>query len=447
MRDVARSNYEAASQSLREICDLTHHTLRDVTPRGSYPQYFDRPLELTRARQLELLRRNPPDLGVLEPLATVDLMLADIYRGQSRQIVEATRLLHESIDLWEDCIARGTEPVRARMEQLQALSALAVTGYITPSEAELHRREVTAERVYRELCGKPEAIGSLFELSYRERQVADYLVHAGQAERARRLLCARLGLFDSLRARGDSPDVQLARTLTLVALGDPGESGIPTPLLPGGETEPLGPIGTTPLPLPGGDERPSNARRMMLVHAVAELTARRFGLRTLGPDSGRDRAIAADPAWASRVVRSIDDQAERAGLEPQAWIDVAWSMREALNSSASYLRHVGKHGEARRISDRFIALASEYTRTRPDQVVSHLLACEAILQDAKNRMRTGDRATVRRLLENSLAAAMQARAVAPDSEEAARFVDDRRRRIAAHEAGMRPNSPVAAAAQ
>lgn len=88
-------------------------------------------------------------------------------------------------------------------------------------------------------------------------------------------------------------------------------------------------------------------------------------------------------------------------------------------------------------------------RTRPEQVVSHLLACEAILRQAKNAVRTGDTATARRLVTTSLEAALRVQLIARDSEEARRFDNDRRKRLTAYEAEdavrvKRPDDPTAA---
>ncbi len=448
MRDVARENNEAASQSLREICDLTYQTLIESLPGWSYPKYLDPPLERARARQLELLRRNPPQLGVLEPLATVDLLLGTIYRARPRREAEAPALFRESIELWEQCIALGADLEQARMEQLQALVSLGTTGHSPPTEAELAWRDATVVQVYRRLSGHPRAVAQLFTLSYRDRQVADYLADAGQAGRARRLLEQRRELFESLLAGGgDCLDIRLARALTLVALGDEGTTSLPEFSGPRGEAVPDEPAArgvahdfVELMPAP---------RRAMLVEAIAELAGRRFGLRTLGPASARGASIPDGPARAARLIRLVDEQVARLGLDAAASTDVVWRLREVATSSASHLRAIGNHDEARRINRRFSDLADELVRTRPQQVVSHLLLCEATLQQAKNAVRTGDHAAARRLAKTSLEAALRAQSVAPDSEDARRFVNDRRKRLAAYEAeeaarGKPPAGPTAA---
>ena len=55
--DVARANYEVASQSLGEICELAFQSHEDPKNLWGFPPYMEGALEQTRARQLELSRR------------------------------------------------------------------------------------------------------------------------------------------------------------------------------------------------------------------------------------------------------------------------------------------------------------------------------------------------------------------------------------------------------
>jgi hypothetical protein len=61
---VARANYEVASQSQLEVCELAYQTIMDPSLKGwsLYPPYMEHALEQTRARQLELLRKNALEL-------------------------------------------------------------------------------------------------------------------------------------------------------------------------------------------------------------------------------------------------------------------------------------------------------------------------------------------------------------------------------------------------
>jgi hypothetical protein len=411
LRDVARANYEVASQSLREICEITYRTMLEPKSGVSYPPYLERTLEQTRARQIELSRKNALDPSGQEQLATVDLTLAVVYRGLRNREDDARRLLHESMGLWEACIARGADPNRAREQQFLALESLASLGKGVSGEAELHRWEAMSTSVYRRYCGDRDAEGLLFQLSYRERQMADYMAGFGQADRARRFLRERLGLYESLLASDrDSPDFLLARALTLTALGDEGQPGR------------LGPVGNA---TPGGP------RHAMVVLAIAELAARRYGLRALGPNaSDRAHPERDDTAWAEQVTRFLGEQASRVGLDREALPAIAWQMREMITSMGSHLRSGRKHEEARRIARLFNALAAEFVRTCPGRVEPYLLVSEAHLQDAKNAARAGDSVAVGLSIRRALEAALQAQAVAPDSEEARRFVVDRRQRLA-----------------
>jgi hypothetical protein len=69
------------------------------------PSYFEGPLKQTRARQLELLRRNAHELSGQEQLATVDLLLAELYCVHGRRQDVARPLFNESIMIWQACIA------------------------------------------------------------------------------------------------------------------------------------------------------------------------------------------------------------------------------------------------------------------------------------------------------------------------------------------------------
>ena len=80
--------------------------------------------------------------------------------------------------------------------------------------------EYVSHLIYRRLAGSQDVTGELFDLSYDERQLADYMADLGHAERATRFLQEKLCLFESLLdSHRDSPDLLLARALTLTALG------------------------------------------------------------------------------------------------------------------------------------------------------------------------------------------------------------------------------------
>ena len=79
------------------------------------------------ARQLELLRRNVLERSAQEQLATVDLLLAEVYRTHGRRQDAARPLFDESIAIWEACIARGADQDVARRQQLPRLACPGTT--------------------------------------------------------------------------------------------------------------------------------------------------------------------------------------------------------------------------------------------------------------------------------------------------------------------------------
>ena len=134
--------------------------------------------------------------------------------------------------------------------------------------------------------------------------------------------------------------------------------------------------------------------------------------------------------WAEQVVRFVADQTTSLELDRDAVAAVFWQMREMCLSMAANHPSLGKHDEARRGARLFGAMAAAAVRARPRRVEPYLLVCEAHLQVAKNALRTGDHATVERAIRQSLEAALKAQDVDPNSEEARRFVVERRRRFA-----------------
>jgi len=417
LHDVARANYEVASQSLREICDLAYQSNLDPKNGWALPPYFEGALEQTRARQFELLRRNALEPSGQEQLATVDLLLASVYRSNGSREEAARPLLDESIALWEACIARGADPDKARTQQLYAMSSLARMRDAVASETEIRSWDTTSTLIYRRLCGNRDVSGPLFELSLSERRLADHLVLLGQPDRARRFLQEKLNLFESLlESHHDSQALILARALTLTALGKADGASIASCL------------GRTKEPTPG------DPRHTMLVLALAELTARTYGLQALGPVSrDRQRAGLDDTAWADQAVRFLSKETSKLGLDKAAVLAVAWQMRAMIPGVAADQRSVGNHEEARRIARLFSALAAEFVRACPGHAEPYLLVCEAHLQHAKNAWRASDRATVGRALRQSLEMAEKAATIDPTAEEAHRFVVDRRARLARFE--------------
>jgi len=415
LHQVARANYEVASQSLREICEFTYQAILDATTEWNYPSYLDRALEQTRARQIELSRKNALEPSGQEQLATIDLMLAEVYRDHHKPNDVVRPLLNESIALWEARIAQGADPDKARGQQLKALICLATLSYDMTNEAEVRRWDKTSSSIYRQLSGNTIITGRLFGLSLEERRLADYLADVGQGDRARRFLQDKLNVLEPLLAlHHDSPDLMLARTLTLTALGTPDRTSLPSCL---GRR---------------GDITPGGSLHTMLVESLAELTARTFGLRTLGPfwkeqaHTDQDCAVRAEDA-----VRFLVERTTQLGLDESAVPVVGWRMRELIVSAASHLRALGKNEEACRNARLFRALAAALIRKYPRRAEPYLLLCEAHLQDAKNAQRTGDRSTVGPALRLSLEAAAKAHSIDPNSVEARRFVIDRRGRLAA----------------
>jgi len=414
---VARANYEVASQSLREICEVAYQSAIDQKNAWSFPPYFERALEQTRARQLELSRKNALQPSGQEQLATVDLMLATAYRNNRKPGDVVRPLLDESVTIWEVCIGRGADLDKARTQQLQALTYLAQVRDAVTTEAEILSWQTRSTSIYRRLCANRDASGPLFELSLGERRLADHLVLIGQPERARRFLQEKLSLFESLlQSHPDSQDVILARALTLTALGKADGRSIASRLGRASEATPGGP------------------RHRMLVLAIAESTARTYGLQPLGPVSrDRQRADLDETAWAGQVIRSLSEQTSKLGLDKAAILAVACHMKTLIFGLAAEQRYVGNHEDARRTARLFSAFAAELVRICPGHAEPYLLVCEAHLQDAKNASRAGDRATVGRALRQSLETALNAATVDPTSEEARRFVVDRRARLARFE--------------
>jgi len=285
------------------------------------------------------------------------------------------------------------------------------------SETEIRSWDTTSTLIYRRLCGNRDVSGPLFELSLSERRLADHLVLLGQPDRARRFLQEKLNLFESLlESHHDSQALILARALTLTALGKADGASIASCL------------GRTKEPTPG------DPRHTMLVLALAELTARTYGLQALGPVSrDRQRAGLDDTAWADQAVRFLSKETSKLGLDKAAVLAVAWQMRAMIPGVAADQRSVGNHEEARRIARLFSALAAEFVRACPGHAEPYLLVCEAHLQHAKNAWRASDRATVGRALRQSLEMAEKAATVDPTAEEAHRFVVDRRARLARFE--------------
>jgi hypothetical protein len=236
------------------------------------------------------------------------------------------------------------------------------------------------------------------------------------------LLEEKTRLFESLlESYPDALDLRLARALNLTALGKKDEACLAIARPPVGAEARSGPVYNS------------------LAHAIAELTARTYGLRPLGPtlaDGGfEDRD---DVARAEGAVRFIAARTAQLGLEADAIPAIAWQMREMVVSTASYLRFLRKHEEARRINRRFGALAAACVRAHPGRAEPYLLVCEALLQDAKNASRAGDRANIEGSLRHSFEAALKAQAVDPGSDDARRFVIDRRQRLAAFESERKP---------
>ena len=136
------------------------------------------------------------------------------------------------------------------------------------SEAEIARWNALSTLIYRSFAGRQDIPGELFDLSYDERQLADYMADRGQVGRASRFLQEKLCLFESLlESHRDSPDLLLARALTLTALGRADDS-------------------LTSRALKRWSDLTAGATgRETVITAIAELTARTYGFRTLGPGS------------------------------------------------------------------------------------------------------------------------------------------------------------------
>jgi eukaryotic-like serine/threonine-protein kinase len=416
LHDVSRANYEVASQSLNEICEITYHSM--VDPKNSpYSPHVQAMLEQSRARQIELSRKNALEPSGQEQLATVDMLLAWVYRGQRRREDLARPLLEESIALWESCIAQGADPDKARARQRLALGQLEEVMDAVPSEADIRRWETTSALIFRRFCGNRDDTGQLFGLSHSERILADHLAVRGRADWARRLLEGKLRLYEALlESHHDSPDLILARALTLAALGKADEPAIAIRLGRPGEAAPGSPWHT------------------MLVLAVAELTVRTYGLQACSWVSrDRQRTEPDDTAWAEQVVGFVSKQTSELGLGPASVPAVAWQIRTMIFRTAAHQRYVGDHEAARRTARRYGALAAQFVRTCPGDAEPYLLVSGAYLQDAKNASRAGDHAAVFWSLRQSLEAAVTAAIVDPTSEEARRSVVDRRGRLARHE--------------
>ena len=187
---------------------------------------------------------------------------------------------------------------------------------------------------------------------------------------------------------------------------------------------------------PWTDQTPGAPGRATAVTAIAELTARTHGFRTLGSGSmPREQPRTDYSIQAAQALRFLTEQATEAGLEADAVPDVAWRMNEMITGSQGHLRAVKNHEAARKHCRRFRAFAEEIVRSYPRRAEPYRLLAEAHLQDAKNATRSGDRASVGRSLRQSLEAALNAEVADPGSEEVRRFVVDRRERLARHESG------------
>jgi serine/threonine protein kinase len=416
LHELALANYEVASDSLRAVSEFANQVILGRRTQWTFPAFFDRALEEAQARQRELLQKNVLESRGLEQLATVDLVLATVYRARPNKDEAVRSLLNESIALWDQAIARGANVENARAHQLSALLYLPLLGKEGSIESENRRWEITPALVYRELCGRNHHAARLFELSRAERERADYVANLGQPERARQFLSGKLRLFDSLiETRGESPELVFARALTLAALG----TSVPITF-------------TTRLKQ---DEvrTPGNPLHEIVTDAIAELTVRTYGLRALGPV--RSDPEGADPDYAARAKQAVAFVAAHAlqlGLDREALPRIAWGMKYRIVTMESHLRVVGKLEQARRNARFFRALATEFVRNCPGSAEPYLMACEAELQDAKNAFRSDDRTEVGRALERSLEAALKAQSVEPTSEEAREVIQDRRQRLYRH---------------
>ena len=287
------------------------------------------------------------------------------------------------------------------------------------SEAEIARWNALSTLIYRSFAGRQDIPGELFDLSYDERQLADYMADRGQVGRASRFLQEKLCLFESLlESHRDSPDLLLARALTLTALGRADDSLMSQAFKR------------------WSDLTSGATGRETVITAIAELTARTYGFRTLGPGSmPREQPHKDYAIQAAKAFRLLTQHAAEVGFESGAGPLVSWRMNEMITGAEGYLRAVKNHEAARKHCRRFLAFAEEIVRSYPDRVEPYRLLAEAHLQDAKNATRAGDRASVGRSLRQSLEAALKAEAADPDSAEVHRFVFDRRQRLARYESG------------
>jgi hypothetical protein len=233
----------------------------------------------------------------------------------------------------------------------------------------------------------------------------------GETDRAREELKDDLARIRSLPNAGRGcPLSELNEVLDLAALGR----------WPAGEW--------TPTRLPSHPPR-GRAEARSLERCLSELTARRVGWPpSLGDPAPLIPADLPPEAWADRVVRAIEADASKLGLDRSRAPVVGHWMRYSFAFVLSRQRRLGRFDEARLMTDRVLALGRLFSRAYPDHPYAAMLMSECYVQRAKMSHCVDDRSALdweRRALHE----AVRALALDPENEEARDLVKERRARV------------------
>jgi hypothetical protein len=367
-------------------------------------------LELARSHEIELSKRYPFDIGGLKRLAAIDNHLAEFYAHVGKQ-AKALSLMEESIGYCEAGLALSPGDVEIPQQRLGAAGWM--LAHCSDSENDQRYEQWNARVIaLLERLKSPHnvRVDWMSGLSYCHRRRADYLILRGESDRARKVLEADLDVVRSVpAAETASPEFALSEALTLAALGQwPDEfTSLRSPLHP----------------------QPAIANIEHLEIRLAELTARRIGWL---PSIARSARLMPEDlpteAWTDRVISSIKSDATRFGLDHTRIPAIGWIMRHYGVGTMTGQRRAGKLGDARRIADRFLALAERLTRSYPDQATPYMLLSEAYVQRAKIAYRV-DGEPVIGWERKAFDAALHAATLEPENDEARSLVKDRRARL------------------
>jgi len=399
-----------ASRSLDELVTIFSNDNSQYIRNVYYGLQRLKAIEIARSQEIELSKRYPLDIRGLRRLALIDAFLASHCIDGGKQ-EEARSLSEESIDCWESCLALAPDDLEIQRRLLEATVGILSVPCDRENDHLYERSNARAIAMLERLRASHEVpVGEVFKLSRYHRLRANDLILRGESKRARKELEEDLDVVRSVPvAETAFRGFVLSAALTLAALGQ----------WSGEFTRPRSPI----------HSEPTNIDIDGLERGLAELTARRIGwLPSIVKSPWLIPEDLPTEAWTDRVISSIQSDTSKFGLDRIRIPAIGWLMMHPAASTLTRQRRVGKLGDASRIADQLLALATRLTQSYPDQAAAYMLLSEGCVQRAKMAYRMSDEPVIE-WERKALDAALHAVTLEPENDEAHGLVKNRCARL------------------